>query len=97
MKKTLVSITVTLLLVGALGCANWNKYTPGPLDNTAIQAEVKKNLLGDGLTGIDVDVDGNRVVTLAGHLSTLDQRSTAVHDAEKVNGVRRVIDRIAVP
>ena len=37
--------------------------TPAPLDNGAMTAEVKKNLLSDNLTGIDVDTtDG--VVTL---------------------------------
>jgi osmotically-inducible protein OsmY len=96
MRKLTLALLV-LVLGLQVGCSNWNRMTPAGLDNTAIQAEVKKNLLGDGLTGIDVDVDGNRVVTLAGHLSTLDQRSTAVHDAEKVNGVRRVVDRISVP
>ena len=52
--------------------------------------------LSDSLTGIDVDTrDG--VVTLSGHLPTRAARRTAVQDASKVTGVRRVIDNIVVP
>lgn len=93
MKKLLFATFLTLSIVG---CANWNRMTPAPLDNGAITAEVKKNLLSDTLTGIDVDTtDG--VVTLQGHLPTAKDRRAAVSDAAKVKGVRRVVDHIAVP
>jgi osmotically-inducible protein OsmY len=93
MKKLLMAIVMTTSLAG---CSHWNRMTPQPLDNAATTAEVKKNLLGDHLTGIDVDTaDG--VVTLTGHLATRDDRRTAVHDARKVSGVRRVVDNIQVP
>ncbi|MBV8544776.1 MAG: BON domain-containing protein [Acidobacteria bacterium] len=93
MKNLILTLAMTAALVG---CSNWNRATPAPLDNAATTAEVKKNLLSDSLTGIDVDTrDG--VVTLSGHLPTRDARRTAVHDASKVKGVHRVVDNIAVP
>lgn len=93
MKKLVLAIVATAALVG---CSNWNRATPAPLDNAATVAEVKKNLVADGLTGIDVDSNGG-VVTLTGHLATRDARRTAVHDASKVPGVRKVVDNINVP
>ncbi len=95
MKKSLVAITVTLLLVGALGCSNWNKYTPKALDDTAIAEEIRKNQLGDGITGMTVDVN-NGVVTLHGDVKTSSVKQAAIDDARKVKGVKRVIDQIAI-
>ena len=95
MKKTLASLVVSVFLFGALGCSNWNKMTPKPLDNTAIQAEVRKNLLGDGYTGISINVD-NGVVTLTGSVNTTADRDKAYNDAAKVTGVTRVVNRLSV-
>jgi osmotically-inducible protein OsmY len=93
MKKLILTIAMTAALSG---CSNWNRVTPAPLDNVATTAEIKKNLLSDSLTGIDVDTtDG--VVTLSGHLPTHAARRNAVHDASKVTGVRKVVDNITVP
>jgi osmotically-inducible protein OsmY len=93
-KKLLIAAMATLTFAA---CSNWNRMTPaGTMDNAATSAEVKKNLLGDRLTGLGVDTD-NGVVTLTGHLPTREDRRTAVHDAEKVNGVKRVVDQIEVP
>jgi osmotically-inducible protein OsmY len=69
--------------------------TPKPLDNTAIETEVRKNLTGDGITGIQIDVN-NGVVTLKGNVKTSSDRQKAYDDAAKVNGVKRVINRITV-
>ena len=93
MKKLILTLAMTAVLAG---CSNWNRATPAPLDNVATTAEVKKNLLSDSLTGIDVD-SSNGVVTLSGHLATREARRNAVHDASKVPGVRRVVDKIDVP
>src|SRR5712691_2149627 len=95
MKKTLASITVTLLLLG-VGCSNWNKYTPKGMDATAIAEEIRKNMLGDGITGMTVNVDKSGVVTLRGDVKTRSDRQKAIDDARKVNGVTRVIDQIAI-
>jgi osmotically-inducible protein OsmY len=93
MKKLVIATFLTLSMIG---CTNWNRMTPAPLDNGAMTAEVKKNLLSDNLTGIDVDTtDG--VVTLQGHLPTIKDRRAAVSDANKVKGVVRVVDHITVP
>ena len=95
MKKTLASLTVVLLLT-ALGCANWNRYTPKGMDATAIAEEIRKNMLGDGITGMTVNVDKAGVVTLRGDVKTATDRQKAIDDARKVNGVKRVIDQIAI-
>ncbi|HXH37082.1 MAG TPA: BON domain-containing protein [Thermoanaerobaculia bacterium] len=96
MKKILVSIIMPVALVAALGCSNWNRMTPKSLDNSSTASEIKKNLLGDHLTGIDVDVNEG-VVTLAGHLPTAADRHKAYEDAAKVTGVKKVVDHIEVP
>ena len=95
MKKTLASFVVSVFLFGALGCSNWNKMTPKPLDNTAIQAEVRKNLVADGITGISINVDQG-VVTLTGKVNSASDRDKAYNDAAKVTGVTRVVNRLSV-
>jgi len=96
MKKLLVSTLMSAAMVTALGCSNWNRMTPKSLDNSTTASEVKKNLVADHLTGVDVDVtDG--VVTLAGHLPTAADRQKAYDDAAKVTGVKRVVNHIDVP
>ena len=96
MKKLLVSIIMSAALVASLGCSNWNRMTPKSLDNTTTASEIKKNLLADHLTGVDVDfTDG--VVTLTGHLPTAADREKARDDAEKVTGVKKVVNHIEVP
>jgi osmotically-inducible protein OsmY len=96
MKKLIVSILMSAALVTTLGCSNWNRMTPKALDNTSMQAEIKKNLLSDKLTGIDVDVNEG-VVSLTGHLPTGADRQKAYDDAAKVPGVKSVINHIDVP
>jgi osmotically-inducible protein OsmY len=95
MKKTLASLVVSVFLFGALGCSNWNRMTPKPLDNTAIESEVRKNLAGDGITGLSINVD-NGVVTLSGSVKSSADRDKARNDAAKVNGVTRVVNRLTV-
>ena len=90
MKKALAPITVVLLLT-AFGCSNWNKYTPKALDSTAIAEEIRKNMLGDGITGMKVDVDNAGHVTLQGDVKTASDRQKAIDDAQKdVTGTARV-------
>jgi osmotically-inducible protein OsmY len=96
MKKTIASITVALFVFAAFACSNWNKYTPKALDSTAIAEEIRKNMLGDGITGMTVDVSNDGVVTLKGDVKTSSDKQKALDDARKVNGVKRVIDRIAI-
>jgi osmotically-inducible protein OsmY len=97
MKKTALSVALALVFVVAFGCSNWNKATPGPLDNKAIQAEVEKNLAADGLTGIvHVDSVHEGVVTLTGTVHSAADRQKAYDDAAKVNGVTTVVNNVNV-
>jgi len=91
MRKVLATVLMTLSLVA---CSNWNRQTPKGLDNKAIEAEVRKNLTADKITGVEIDVSGG-VVTLTGHMNSGD-KAKALEDARKVNGVTTVVDRIAV-
>lgn len=95
MKKILASLTVVLLFT-AFGCSNWNKYTPKGMDATAIAEEIRKNMAGDGITGMTVNVDKSGVVTLRGDVKTASDRQKAIDDARKVHGVTEVIDQIAI-
>ena len=95
MKKLLISTIMSVALITALGCSNWNRMTPKLLDNTTIATEIKKNLVADHVS-VDVDVtDG--VVTLTGHLPTAEDRRKAYDDAAKVTGVKKVVNHIDVP
>jgi osmotically-inducible protein OsmY len=95
MRKTVASAVISLL-VFSLGCANWQKYTPKQLDQKAIEAEIRKHMVSDGITGISIDVDKDGVVTLKGNLKTAADRQKAYDDAAKVHGVSRVVNRITV-
>jgi osmotically-inducible protein OsmY len=95
MKKMFAAVSLSFLLVGAFGCANWNRATPKSMDNTAIEEEVRKNMAADGITGMSIDVS-NGVVTLKGDVQNATQHQQAVNDARKVDGVTRVIDEISV-
>jgi osmotically-inducible protein OsmY len=96
MKKAFASLVLSAALVSSIGCANWNRNTPASFDNTAVEEEIRKNMLGDKITGLTVEVhDG--VVTLSGHLPTALDRQKAYDDAAKVNGVKSVINHIDVP
>jgi osmotically-inducible protein OsmY len=94
MKKVALSLALALSLSGAVGCSNWNRATPASMDSKTIEAEIRKNLAADNITGLTVDVSGG-VVTLGGHLSASD-RDKAVADAQKVNGVTNVVNNIQV-
>ena len=93
MKKSVFALLMSAALVMAMGCSNWNRATPAPLDNKAMEAEIVKNLAADHINSVEVSVhDG--VVTLTGHANAGD-RDKAVQDARKVNGVKSVVDNIS--
>ena len=73
MKKSLLALLMSAALVSSIGCSNWNKVTPKPLDNTAMEEEIRKSLAGDHITGLSIDVNSG-VVTLKGHLSAADKQ-----------------------
>jgi osmotically-inducible protein OsmY len=96
MKKSLLALLMSATLVSSIGCSNWNRMTPAPLDNTTMEAEIRKNMTADGITGVGVEIHEG-VVTLSGHLANASDRQKALNDAQKVPGVKNVINRIDVP
>ena len=93
MKKSVFALLMSAALVVSMGCSNWNRATPAPLDNKAMEAEIVKNLAADHINNVDVSVhDG--VVTLTGKATSSD-RTKAVQDARKVSGVKSVVDNIS--
>ena len=95
MKRTATTLACALLFVASFGCSNWNKMTPKPMDNTAIEEEIRKNMAADGITGMHIDVS-NGVVTLTGNVKSAADRQKAYDDAAKVNGVRSVVNNVSV-
>lgn len=95
MRKAWAPVALPILIASALSCSNWNRMTPKPLDNTAIEEEVRKNMAGDGITGMHIDVK-NGVVTLSGDAKSVAQRDQAIHDASRVKGVSMVVNRITI-
>jgi osmotically-inducible protein OsmY len=92
MKKALASLVLSAALVAGVGCSNWSRNTPGPLDNTTMETEIRRNLAEDHITGLQIEVhDG--MVTLNGHGSRAD-RQKAYDDAAKVKGVKSVTNNI---
>jgi osmotically-inducible protein OsmY len=92
MKRTIMALLATVSLALTLGCSNWSRATPAGMDDAAMKTEIKKNLAGDGMTGIGVDVNKG-VVTLTGGVAA-DKHQTAVNDARKVKGVTQVVDNL---
>ena len=96
MKKSLFALLMAVSLIAPVGCSNWNRATPASMDNTAMEAEIRKNLTADSITGLEIDIhDG--VVTLKGHLPNASDRQKAIDDARKVPGVKSVVNQIDVP
>jgi osmotically-inducible protein OsmY len=92
MKKLLSSALISMALVSGVACTGWNKVVPS---DSATEAEIRKNLAGDHITGMTIKVDGD-TVTLQGDVKNETDHQTAIHDAQKVHGVARVIDQITV-
>jgi len=90
MKRLLVALSIVLC-----SCASLNRTSTAP-DDSAIRDEARAYLNSDGFDTVTVSVDRG-VVTLKGHLSSNTFREKAASDAEKANGVRRVINKIEVP
>ena len=89
MKKLIVALALCL---GA--CSTFDRAT-NVSDDAMIRADVRSNLVSDGFVDVDVMVDQG-VVTLTGTLANRTQREKAASDAERVEGVRRIIDHITV-
>lgn len=88
-------IAVAALTLALCGCAGYRQMSNAP-DDIAIRDEARANLDSDGFDKVGIAVD-HGVVTLTGHLMNNTYRQKALSDAEKANGVKRVIDKIEVP
>jgi osmotically-inducible protein OsmY len=88
-------LLVATVLVGSVACANWSRYTPAGVDDDVMEAEIRKNMVDDGITGLSIKINEG-VVTLEGNVSSRDDERKAIDAARKVKGVRRVVDRISV-
>lgn len=96
MKRYLL-IPMILMMALAGGCNSWGKAVPkGKVRNEIVEADVRKNLLADRITGLEVDVYEDGTAYLKGHVKTASDRDKARDDALKVYGVKRVINNITI-
>jgi osmotically-inducible protein OsmY len=96
MKKHLL-IAMALLMTLSMGCNSWGKVAPkGTVRNAMVEADVKKNLIADGLTGLGVEVYEDGTAYLDGQVASRSDRRKARDEALKVWGVKRVVNNITV-
>lgn len=98
MNRKLVLALVAVFALSAMACTSLNQVTPKPLDNAAMEADVRAAIAADhpGETfSIGVSVD-NGVVTLTGSVETPAQRSSIGASARRVDGVRSVINNLTI-
>jgi osmotically-inducible protein OsmY len=96
MKKHLLILMVLVMALSG-GCNSWGKVAPkGTVRNAIVEADVKKNLIADGLTGLGVEVYEDGTAYLDGQVKSRSDRSKARQDALKVWGVKRVVNQITI-
>ena len=86
---------VVALTLGLCACSYYRGMSTAP-DDSAIRDEARAYLQSDNFQTVELAVD-HGVVTLTGHLPSNTYREKAVSDAERANGVKRVINKIDVP
>lgn len=95
--KRIVLAFLFLAAMTAQSCNSWGKAVPkGVVRNEVVEADIRKNLLADGITGLEVNVYDNGTAMLKGHVKTTADRQKAVDDAMKVAGVKRVDNQITI-
>jgi hyperosmotically inducible periplasmic protein len=96
MRKLLMTGLLAFLLTG---CTAMTGKTAGRnIDDASLTASVKSQLVMDkasNLTRVDVDTN-NGVVQLGGVVDTPEQKTHAAQLAERVNGVKKVINNLQV-
>jgi len=96
MKRYLL-IPMILMMALSGGCNSWGKVAPkGAVRNEIVEADVRKNLLEDRITGLEVDVYTDGTAYLKGHVKNRSDRNKARDDALKVYGVKRVVNNISI-
>lgn len=98
MNRKIVLALVAVLALSAMACSSLNQVTPAPLDNAAMEADVRAAIASDHLDqtfSLGVSVD-NGIVTLSGTVDSAAQRSSIAASANRVDGVRSVINNLTV-
>lgn len=99
MNRNLVYLVTALVAVFAIACGSMNRATPAEWDKTAMEADVRSKV-ATAVPGktfeIGVSVNDNRVVTLNGTVGSQSEKNAIGNAAQSVNGVRGVINNIAV-
>jgi osmotically-inducible protein OsmY len=98
MNRKIVLALVALMAFSLMACTSLNQVTPAPLDNAAMEADVRAAIAEDhpGQTfSIGVSVD-NGIVTLTGSVESAAQRSSIAAAANRVDGVRSVINNLTI-
>lgn len=102
LKITVLGISACALLVGMSGCASWqhgSDRTAGrAVDDRAITSKVEDGLHHEPVFKFsDVDVRTfNGVVQLSGFVNSDEQKRRAGEIAQRVDGVREVVNSIAL-
>lgn len=95
--KRYLMIAMILMAAIAGGCNSWGKAAPqGKIRNQVVEADVRKNLLEDRITGFEVSVYEDGTTYLKGHVKNRADFDKAQADAMKVYGVKRVVNNISI-
>jgi osmotically-inducible protein OsmY len=97
MSRKLV-VPVAILMLFSFACGSFNQPTPRGIDDKAIEADVRGKILEavpSNAFAVDVKVD-HGVVTLSGWTKNEEDRHKIGEAADKVHGVRTVINNITI-
>lgn len=89
---------LALAMVLPMACQSLNQMTPEPMDDAAIELEVRSKIAEDVPSktfAVEVSVR-NGVVTLSGHAANNEDRRKIAQAANDVKGVKSVINNIHV-
>jgi len=92
-RKWVVTIVITLILtLGGVGAYLY--HTGAFVDSTELKNSISHILIGNGIEGIVVDVNKDRVVTLNGTTDTSEMRDAVVQTVRSIKGVKEVSVRL---
>jgi hypothetical protein len=80
-------LAALLCIFSLVSCTSWNRVVPS--DDSAVEAEIRKNLAADGVTGMTITLEKN-VAYIEGPMDPNDTERIRA-DALKVRGVREVV------
>jgi len=89
-------ILISLFLMLSATACSLNRALPAEADEEAMELEVRSAIAAAGkVDGLDVKVS-NGVVTLGGNVASEDERRRVGEAAQRVNGVRSVVNNLHV-